>query len=122
MLTLSPRSLRYPSLVPARLCRLHRDPARSETHRPPLPFPPTTAFPPRAPPLVPPLRPACPIPGCFPLSIALPTAVSPFAQKPFKGALEGYLFWGVRRLAAQVPYFAPPFLVGYAVYSWGKEK
>ncbi len=55
-------------------------------------------------------------------SLARPTAVSPFAQKPFKGALEGYLFWGVRRLAAQVPYFAPPFLVGYAVYSWGKEK
>ncbi|BEJ13571.1 hypothetical protein CspHIS471_0307450 [Cutaneotrichosporon sp. HIS471] len=49
-------------------------------------------------------------------------SVSPFAQKPLKGALSGYLFWGVRRLAQQVPYFAPPFLVGYWVYSWGATK
>jgi ubiquinol-cytochrome c reductase subunit 8 len=39
-----------------------------------------------------------------------------------KGALDGYVFWGFRRLAVQVPYFIVPFVTGYAVYSWGKTK
>lgn len=59
----------------------------------------------------------------YPTSRAIPpTAVSPFAQKPMKGALNGYVFWGVKRIAQQVPYFALPFLTGYAVYVWGKNK
>lgn len=38
------------------------------------------------------------------------------------GALNGYIFWGMKRWAQQVPYFALPFITGYAVYSWGKDK
>jgi hypothetical protein len=51
-----------------------------------------------------------------------PTAVSPFAQKPFAGMLNGYIFWGFRRIAQQVPYFILPFGFGYAVYTWGNTK
>jgi ubiquinol-cytochrome c reductase subunit 8 len=66
------------------------------------------------------LSPLAPHPALEPqLSL---TAVSPFAQKPFKGAINGYVFWGFRRIAQQVPYFIVPFGVGYAVYVWGKDK
>lgn len=61
------------------------------------------------------------LPCHFRLPIALP-AVSNFRQKPFAGALNGYIFWGAKRWAQQVPYFAIPFITGYAVYAWGKEK
>ncbi|KAL1412436.1 Cytochrome b-c1 complex subunit 8, mitochondrial [Vanrija albida] len=49
-------------------------------------------------------------------------SVSPFAQRPFAGALNGYVFWGFRRIAQQVPYFIVPFATGYAVYLWGYNK
>lgn len=39
-----------------------------------------------------------------------------------KGALNGYIFWGFRRIAQQVPYFIVPFATGYAVYIWGYNK
>lgn len=39
-----------------------------------------------------------------------------------RGAIPGYIFWGFRRIAAQVPYFALPFAAGYATYVWGKNK
>lgn len=34
-----------------------------------------------------------------------------------RGALKGYLFFGYKRIMAQVPYFAVPFGIGYAIVS-----
>ncbi|KAG8838097.1 ubiquinol--cytochrome-c reductase subunit 8 [Serendipita sp. 405] len=48
--------------------------------------------------------------------------LSPYRQKPLKGMLSGYVIHGVRRLGAQVPYFGPPFAIGYLVYTWAKAK
>ncbi|PWN98414.1 putative ubiquinol-cytochrome c reductase complex 11 kDa protein [Tilletiopsis washingtonensis] len=49
-------------------------------------------------------------------------SISPFQQNPMAGALKGYLFFGYKRIMAQVPYFAVPFGIGYAIYSWGVKK
>lgn len=58
-----------------------------------------------------------PLPPYFP-----PTAISNNQQAAMRGAIPGYIFWGFRRIAAQVPYFAVPFAAGYATYVWGKNK
>jgi len=47
----------------------------------------------------------------------LRAAISPFQQNPMAGALKGYLFFGYKRIMAQVPYFAVPFGIGYAIVS-----
>jgi len=49
-------------------------------------------------------------------------AMSPYRQSAFRGAFNGYLFHGARRLASNAPYFVPPFALGYAVYTWAKAK
>jgi len=46
---------------------------------------------------------------------------SSYKQRPFAGAFHGYLFNGYKRIAAQAPYFAIPFAVGYGVYIWGRH-
>lgn len=78
---------------------------------------------------------------------ALRIAMSPYRQAAFRGAFNGYLFHGARRLATNAPYFVPPFAIGeparahprsargrlmltlvaatpagYAVYTWAKAK
>ncbi|KAK4689664.1 ubiquinol-cytochrome c reductase subunit 8, partial [Tremellales sp. Uapishka_1] len=60
-----------------------------------------------------------------PASSALPptpAGLSPFKQRPFAGALHGYLFNGFTRIMSQIPYFAIPFATGYAIYVWGGNK
>ncbi|KAF8607268.1 ubiquinol-cytochrome c reductase subunit 8 [Ceratobasidium sp. AG-I] len=47
--------------------------------------------------------------------------LSPWSQRPFAGALHGYLFNGYARLASQVPYFAIPLGTAYAVYVWANK-
>ncbi|EJT48018.1 hypothetical protein A1Q1_02934 [Trichosporon asahii var. asahii CBS 2479] len=49
-------------------------------------------------------------------------SISNNQQAAMRGAIPGYIFWGFRRIAAQVPYFALPFAAGYATYVWGKNK
>ncbi|KAL7420901.1 Cytochrome b-c1 complex subunit 8, mitochondrial [Cryptotrichosporon argae] len=48
-------------------------------------------------------------------------SLSPFKQRPFAGALHGYLFNGFSRIMQQVPYFAIPFGTGYFIYTWAKN-
>jgi ubiquinol-cytochrome c reductase subunit 8 len=38
--------------------------------------------------------------------------MSPYRQSAFRGVFSGYLFHGARRLAANAPYFVPPFAAG----------
>jgi len=45
------------------------------------------------------------------------TAMSPYRQSPFRGVFSGYLFHGARRLAANAPYFVPPFAAGKPAFS-----
>ncbi|EIW66266.1 hypothetical protein M231_01703 [Tremella mesenterica] len=49
-------------------------------------------------------------------------SLSPFRQRATAGMLTGYLFNGFSRIMAQVPYFVPPFAIGYGVYIWGKTR
>lgn len=34
-----------------------------------------------------------------------------------RGALQGYLVYGFKRIASQAPYFAPPFIIGQSASS-----
>jgi len=45
------------------------------------------------------------------------TAMSPYRQSAFRGVFSGYLFHGARRLAANAPYFVPPFAAGKPAFS-----
>ncbi|KDQ50207.1 hypothetical protein JAAARDRAFT_186443 [Jaapia argillacea MUCL 33604] len=46
---------------------------------------------------------------------------SPFNQRAAKGALQGYLFNGFRRLSGEVGYWIVPFALGYGIYTWAKR-
>ncbi|OCF35925.1 ubiquinol-cytochrome c reductase subunit 8 [Kwoniella heveanensis CBS 569] len=48
--------------------------------------------------------------------------VSPYRQRPFAGALNGYIFNGYRRVMNHMPYVVPPFLFFYGVYYWSTHK
>lgn len=44
--------------------------------------------------------------------------LSPYEQKPFAKAIKSGLPNVLRRVAEEAPYVLPPFLAGYALYSW----
>ncbi|TIB42288.1 hypothetical protein E3P86_00415 [Wallemia ichthyophaga] len=48
--------------------------------------------------------------------------ISAFQQRPFAGALNGYIFNGYKRLAKQLPYSGIPFAIGYGIYYWASSK
>lgn len=48
--------------------------------------------------------------------------LSPFRQRAFAGALHGAVFNTFRRTRNQFLYFAPPFIVGYYIYTWAGER
>ncbi|KAK1923158.1 cytochrome b-c1 complex subunit 8 [Papiliotrema laurentii] len=49
-------------------------------------------------------------------------SLSPYRQRPFAGAIQGYVFNGFSRIMQQAPYWIIPFTLGYGVYTWGKAK
>ncbi|TIA88464.1 hypothetical protein E3P99_02589 [Wallemia hederae] len=50
------------------------------------------------------------------------SGISAFQQRPFAGALNGYIFNGYKRLAKQLPYSGTAFALGYGVYYWASSK
>ena len=43
--------------------------------------------------------------------------MSPYRQSALRGAFSGYLFHGARRLAANAPFFVPPFAAGEPAFT-----
>ncbi|KAJ3360231.1 hypothetical protein AMAG_05164 [Allomyces macrogynus ATCC 38327] len=48
--------------------------------------------------------------------------ISPFRQRAFAGAFKKGVFNVVRRTTAQAPYIIPPFLIGYSMFKYCKDK
>ncbi|KAI9179526.1 hypothetical protein H9P43_004853 [Blastocladiella emersonii ATCC 22665] len=48
--------------------------------------------------------------------------ISPFRQRAFAGAFSKGVFNVYRRTMAQAGYIIPPFVLGYAMYSYCKDK
>ncbi|KDQ13792.1 hypothetical protein BOTBODRAFT_110963 [Botryobasidium botryosum FD-172 SS1] len=48
--------------------------------------------------------------------------LSHFRQRPFAGALHGYIFNGYARIVSQAPYFVLPLGFAYGVYTWANQK
>ena len=49
-------------------------------------------------------------------------AVSPVRQRALKGAFQGYLFNGYRRLASQFGYWVIPFAIGMFLFYMSPSK
>ncbi|KZV79003.1 ubiquinol-cytochrome c reductase subunit 8 [Exidia glandulosa HHB12029] len=49
-------------------------------------------------------------------------SISPFRQRPFAGALNGYIFNGYKRIMKHVPYWIVPVAIAYGVMEWGDAK
>ncbi|CED82816.1 Ubiquinol cytochrome c reductase, subunit QCR8 [Phaffia rhodozyma] len=49
-------------------------------------------------------------------------SISQNEQAAMRGAFEGYIFHGFKRIARHAPYFVPPFVVGYAAFQWAENK
>ncbi|CAO1635211.1 unnamed protein product [Sympodiomycopsis kandeliae] len=48
--------------------------------------------------------------------------ISANEQQPMRGALRQYLFYGYKRTMKLAPKFVIPFLAGYGLIAWAKER
>lgn len=49
-------------------------------------------------------------------------SISPYKQRPFAGAMHGYIFNGYRRIMKHVPYWIVPFALLVVVHEYGDSR